>query len=88
MKSPLIDWLYSYAQENRLDGHFTDGEEAYLSCLHYSELHLNRLTALLDEAARKELEDYTREQDIVDSYQRQATFCAGLTIGLELSRLG
>ena len=88
MKSPLIDWLYSYALETRLDGHFTDGEEEYLSCLHYSELHLNQLTALLGEAARKELEDYTREQDIVDSYQRQATFYAGLSIGLALSRLG
>ena len=88
MRSPLVDWLYAYALDNRLDGHFTDGEEEYLSCLHYSELHLERLTALLDDAARRELEAYTQEQDIVDSYHREALFFAGLSIGLELSRLG
>ena len=88
MQSPLVDWLYSYALNNRLDGHFTDGEEEYLSCLRYSELHLERLTALLDEHARAELDDYVRERDIVDSYHREALFFAGLSIGLQLSRLG
>ena len=88
MRSPLVDWLYAYALDNRLDGHFTDGEEEYLSCLHHSELHLERLTSLLDDAARRELEAYTQEQDIVDSYHREALFFAGLSIGLELSRLG
>ena len=88
MQSPLVDWLYSYALNNRLDGHFTDGEEEYLSCLRCSELHLERLTAMLDEPARKELEAYTQEQSIVDSYHREALFFAGLSIGLQLSRLG
>lgn len=88
MKSPLVDWLYTYAQENRLDGRFTDGEEEYLSCLHYSELHLNRLTAMLEGDAGRELEAYTRERDTVEYHNRKALFFAGLSIGLELSRLG
>lgn len=88
MKSPLIDWLYSYALDNRLDGHFTDGEDEYLSCLRYSEERLQRLKVMLGEAERQELEDYLREQGIVDSYHRESLFYAGLSIGLALARLG
>ena len=88
MKSPLVDWLYSYALETRLDGHFTDGEEEYMSCQYYSELHLNRLTTMLEGDAGKALEAYTQEQDTVEYYNRKALFFAGLSIGLELSRLG
>lgn len=88
MKSPLIDWLYSYALDNRLDGHFTDGEDEYLSCLRHSERQLQHLEDTLGEAQRQELEDYLREQGIVDSYHRESLFYAGLSIGLALARLG
>ena len=88
MFSPLARCLYDYALNNRLDGHFTDGEEEYLSCLIHSDKHLDRLTAMLDESARTELEDYVRERGIVESYHREALFSAGLSMGLALSRLG
>ena len=88
MRSPLVDWLYSYALNNRLGGQYTDGEEEYISCLYSSERRLERLAAMLDGNAQRELEDYLREQGIVDSYHRESLFFAGLSIGLELSRLG
>lgn len=88
MKSPLIDWLYAYALDNRLDGHFTDGEEEYLSCLRQSERKLQHLEDTLGEAERQELEDYLHEQGIVDCYHRESLFYAGLSIGLALARLG
>lgn len=88
MRLPLVDWLYAYALDNHLDGHFTDGEEEYLSCLHYSEERLQHLESMLDGAARQELEDYLREQGIVDSYHRESLFYAGLSMGLALARLG
>lgn len=88
MRSPLVDWLYSYALDTRLDSHFTDGEEEYLSCLTFGEQRLERLRAMLDGPARQELDDYVREWGIVESYHRESLFSAGLAIGLELSRLG
>ena len=88
MLSPLAGWLYSYALNNCLDGHFTDGEEEYLSCLTDGEARLERLRTMLDDTARKELDDYVREWSIVESYHRESLFSAGLAIGLELSRLG
>ena len=88
MLAPLAGCLYAYALNNRLDGHFTDGEEEYLSCLTFGENRLKRLRSMLDEPARQELDDYVREWSIVESYHRQSLFSAGLSIGLELSRLG
>lgn len=88
MLSPLAGHLYAYALDQHLDGHFTDGEEEYLSCLTFGEQRLERLRAMLDEPARQELEDYVREWSIVESYHRESLFSAGLSIGLELSRLG
>lgn len=88
MLSPLAGQLYAYAMDKRLDGHFTDGEDEYVSCLYNSGEQLKRLTAMLDEATRRELDNYIRERDIVESYNREALFSAGLSIGLELSRLG
>ena len=88
MLSPLAGWLYSYALNNRLDGHFTDGEEEYLSCLVNGEARLERLRAMLDETVRKELDDYVRDWSIVESYHRESLFSAGLAMGMELSRVG
>ncbi len=88
MLSPLAGWLYSYALNNRLDGHFTDGEEEYLSCLYRCDRDLERLAALLDAPARQVLDDYIRGRDTLESYHREALFSAGLAMGLELSRLG
>lgn len=77
MRSPLVDWLYSYALNNRLDGYYTDGEEEYLSCLHYTDEHLNHLNEILDETIQKELDKYVRTRDIVESYHREALFSPG-----------
>lgn len=87
MLSPLAGCLYAYALNNRLDGHFTDGEEEYLSCLTSGENRLKRLRSMLNEPARQELDNDVQEWSIVESYQRESLFSAGLSIGLELSRL-
>ncbi len=88
MLSPLVDQLYAYALDKRLDGQFTDGEDEYLSCSLSADSSLDRLNKLLDETARKELAEYVRARDMVESYHRKALFSAGLSMGLALSRLG
>jgi len=87
MLSPLAGWLYAYAMDKRMDGRFTDGEDGYLSCSLSADKCLDRLNELLDEAAREGLDEYVRTRDMVESYRREAIFSAGLSIGLELSRL-
>ncbi|MBQ8851551.1 MAG: hypothetical protein IJZ66_03830 [Oscillibacter sp.] len=83
----LVDALYAYAQEHRLCAYLHPEQEEIADTRRMLDHSLAQLKAMGAKAA-----DYTGNLEygflvLADIYER-ANFLAGLSIGLELSRLG
>ena len=81
----LMRILYDYASKYRLAGSMEDCEQ-YNENDKLAERSLKALQEALNEQELKQLENYLSELQIVRDIEHEAIFCAGFSIGLELSR--
>lgn len=88
MLSPLLASLYSYAQNSSLIRRFLAEDADFWSGERWGELALEHLNAMLDAPALKELERFIEARELEGAAEQEACFLAGLSVGLELSRLG
>ena len=78
--------LYDYASRYHLSGSMEDCEQ-HIENEKLAERSLKALQEALNEQERKHLENYLDGQRTVQSIELEAMFCAGFSIGMELSRL-
>lgn len=82
----LMRILYDYASRYRLAGSMEDCEQ-YNESDKSAERNLKVLKETLNEQELERLENYLGEQQLIQALECEAMFCAGFSIGLELSRL-
>lgn len=82
----LLKTLYEYAYRHRMLFYLED-ETQFHECEIMSERNRKELRRLLSEEGRAYLENYDGEQRLQRSLELEAMFRAGLSLGLELSRL-
>lgn len=85
MNTPL-ETLYVYACENRI----TYSHEDRLKCSHSADLSeqaKKELMEMLPSEGQRRFQDYIREEQLLQTLELESMFRAGLSIGLELSRL-
>lgn len=82
----LLQSLYTYAYENRLVYSQEDRLKIKESN-RISEQTRKQLTEMLSANGLELFECYIEEEQLIQGLELEAIFCAGLTIGMELSRL-
>ena len=82
----LLQALYTYAYENRLVYSQEDRLKIKESN-RISEQTRKQLTGMLSANGLELFECYIEEEQLIQGLELEAIFCAGLTIGMELSRL-
>lgn len=88
MPTPLMTSLYSYAQNSFLIRRFLDQDADFWSGERWGNVALDHLKPMLDAPALKELERFIEARELEGTAEQEACFLAGLSVGLELSRLG
>jgi len=81
----LIHILYEYACKHRMRS-YLDSEPQYRESGQMSGRQYRELQELLNEEGRQHLEDYRGEVKLMHDIELEAIFCAGLSLGQELSR--
>ena len=84
--TPLVETLYHYALEHRADQYLHLEEPEYTDNQHMVTQALKRLQAMGGEA-RECAENLEYGAAVQTGIEREALFQAGLSLGLELSRL-
>ncbi len=79
--------LYQYAMRDDVYLQYMDDPQEYTSNSAYSAAALERLRAMLDAPAQKELDNFLDMKNVADSIELEALFTAGLSFGLQLLRL-
>lgn len=87
MRSALLASLYSYAQNSFLIRRFLDQDPDFWSGEHWGDVALDHLKPMLDAPALEELERFIQARELEGAAEQEACFLAGLSVGLELSRL-
>lgn len=82
----LLQILYNYARNHRMLLTL-EQETQYMDSSVVSEKEYRKLQQLLSEESRAHLENYNGERVLQHSIELESIFRAGLSIGLELSRL-
>lgn len=82
----LLRTLYDYAFEHRM-ARCLEEEPSYHECGATTERQLRELRGLLDTEGARRLEDYVDDMELLHTLKLEAMFQAGLSVGLELSRL-
>ena len=80
-----IQTLYEYARKTRIPTFLTGGE--YESASEIVTRQEERLAVLLPADGKQVWEDFQGDSDLLQSMELEAAFQAGLSLGLELSRL-
>lgn len=88
MPTPLMTSLYSYAQNSFQIRRFLDQDPDFWSGERWGNVALDNLKPMLDAPALKELERFIEARELEGAAEQEACFLAGLSVGLELSRLG
>lgn len=79
--------LFSYAMDQNIFPNYMDDYARFQRRYKASSAACDRLRALLDDPAGKELDQLMDEKNSLDALQLEAAFTAGLAFGLQLLRL-
>ena len=82
----LMRELYRYGSKARITCGLEDYEQ-YRESQKCLERNLQALRDLLTPEALQKLENYLAEQQVLNGLDQEAAFCAGFSIGQELSRV-
>ena len=78
--------LYDYATRYKLCGSMEDCEQ-YKESTEIMERSMKKLREKLNDEEKQLLENYIDEQTLIQALDMESSFRAGLSIGLELSRM-
>ena len=81
----LIKILYEYAEKNRAPAFLVGGEYEEVSGI--VDRQEKRIAALLPPGGAQVWSDFQGDSELLQAMELEAMFRAGLSIGLELSRL-
>ena len=79
--------LLRHAMDDDIYLQYMDDVSAYRASQKAAGAFYDQLNTLLDDAARKVLDDYLSEKMIIDALETDAAFTTGLAFGLQLLRL-
>ena len=82
----LLQALYTYTYENRMQ-YAQEDKLRYNESSRIAEQAKKELREMLSEEGQKRLEEYVEEEGTKQSLELKTMFRAGLSIGLELSRI-
>ncbi|MDE7221430.1 MAG: hypothetical protein K2O45_17755 [Oscillospiraceae bacterium] len=82
----LVRILYDHAYEHRMP-YYLDDESQYRESSIMIDRQYKDLQKMLTADGQQRLEDYAGEKSVLHDLELEAIFRAGISIGLELSRL-
>ena len=84
--SELINYIVKYASQNRMPAYLV-GNDRYRDSERVSQKQLEKIRQLLSEEGQQRLKDLLSELELMQDEALEAMCLAGISIGLELSRL-
>ena len=79
--------LFSYVMDKNIFPQYMEDSDQFQRRHKANSASLDRLRALLDDGAKKKLDELMEEEYSLDAIHLQAAFIAGLAAGLQLTQL-